>query len=140
MEIGRKVRLLLDANIALEIIFDQEKVEEAKALLTKTEEHQFFISNYAFHTIGTILFGKKRQDGFGAFVKDFIIGSGVDVVSLSESEMDTVIKISKEYGLDFDDAYQYAVAEKNDLTLVSFDKDFDRTKRGRKTPAQVLQS
>ena len=134
------MRLLLDANIALEIIFDQEKVEEAKTLLTKTEEHQFFISNYAFHTIGTILFGKKQQDGFGAFVKDFIVGSRVDVVSLSESEMDMVIRVSKEYGLDFDDAYQYAVAEKNDLTLVSFDKDFDRTKRGRKTPADILQS
>lgn len=43
------------------------------------------------------------------------------------------------YGLDFDDAYQYAVAEKHNLTLVSFDKDFDRTERGRKTPAEILE-
>lgn len=134
------MRLLLDANIALEIIFDQERAQEAKGLLARTKEHQFFISNYAFHTIGTILFGKKQQDGFGAFVKDFIMGSGVDVISLSEDEMEAVIKVSKEYDLDFDDAYQYVVAEKNNLTLVSFDKDFDRTKRGRKTPSEILQS
>ena len=58
MEIGRKVRLLLDANIVLEILFDQERAGEAKGLLAKTHAHRFFISNYAFHTIGTILFGK----------------------------------------------------------------------------------
>lgn len=133
------MRLLLDANIALEIIFDQEKAEEAKGLLARAREHRFFISNYAFHTIGTILFRKKQQDGFGAFVKDFIMGSGVDIISLSEAEIEAVIKVSKECNLDFDDAYQYAVAEKNNLTLVSFDKDFDRTKRGRKTPSEILQ-
>jgi len=44
------------------------------------------------------------------------------------------------YHLDFDDAYQYTVAEKHDLTIVSFDHDFDQTERGRKTPGEVLQS
>jgi len=29
--------------------------------------------------------------------------------------------------LDFDDAYQYALAEKHDLIIVSFDSDFDKT-------------
>ena len=40
--------------------------------------------------------------------------------------------------LDFDDAYQYALAEKHDLIIVSFDSDFDKTKRGRKSPAEVI--
>ncbi|MCF6148000.1 MAG: PIN domain-containing protein [Candidatus Kuenenia sp.] len=38
-----------------------------------------------------------------------------------------------------DDAYQYAVAEKYGLTLVSFDTDFDRTARGRKTPVKIIE-
>jgi len=42
------------------------------------------------------------------------------------------------FNLDFDDAYQYAIAEKFNLTIVSFDSDFNRTERGRKTPAEVL--
>jgi len=46
---------------------------------------------------------------------------------------------TKKFNLDFDDAYQYAVAEKYDLTIVSFDVDFDRTERGRKTPGEVLE-
>ena len=40
--------------------------------------------------------------------------------------------------MDFDDAYQYAVAEKRGLVLVSFDSDFDRTERKRKVPAELL--
>ena len=41
------------------------------------------------------------------------------------------------FNLDFDDAYQYVAAEKFNLEIVSFDSDFDRTERGRKTPDQV---
>ena len=51
-----------------------------------------------------------------------------------------LIKNTKEFKLDFDDAYQYTLAEKHDLSLVSFDKDFDKTERGRKTPIEVLNS
>jgi predicted nucleic acid-binding protein len=46
--------------------------------------------------------------------------------------------VIKQFNLDFDDAYQYVAAEKHDLTIVSFDSDFERTGRGRKTPAEVL--
>ncbi len=40
----------------------------------------------------------------------------------------------KRFSLDFDDAYQYAVAEKHGLEIISFDADFDRTEIGRKKP------
>jgi len=43
----------------------------------------------------------------------------------------------EQFGFDFDDAYQYSAAEKYNLTIVSFDSDFDRTPRGRKTPAEI---
>jgi uncharacterized protein len=49
-----------------------------------------------------------------------------------------VIEIQKAHALDFDDSFQYAAAERFDLKLVSFGTDFDRTPRGRMTPAQVL--
>lgn len=49
-----------------------------------------------------------------------------------------VEQIARLFRLDFDDAYQYVAAEEYGLTLVSFDADFDRTERGRKTPAEVL--
>jgi predicted nucleic acid-binding protein len=42
------------------------------------------------------------------------------------------------YRLDYDDAFQYTLVDKFNLTLVSLDADFDHTPRGRQTPAQVL--
>jgi predicted nucleic acid-binding protein len=46
--------------------------------------------------------------------------------------------ISKKFNLDFDDAYQYTLAEKNDFFVVSFDSDFDRTERKRKIPSELF--
>ncbi len=52
--------------------------------------------------------------------------------------MPAIVQATHQFGLDFDDAYQYVVAEKYGLTLVSFDADFDRTPRGRRTPGEMI--
>lgn len=41
---------------------------------------------------------------------------------------------AKRFHLDFDDSYQYAVAQKYGLQIMSFDADFDRTEKGHKIP------
>jgi predicted nucleic acid-binding protein len=50
-----------------------------------------------------------------------------------------VVDTASKQKLDCDDAYQYAIAEQDDLLIVSLDADFDRTTRGRLTPEQALQ-
>ena len=62
------------------------------------------------------------------------------VVSLSYEDMGNVIEVFARFNLDFDDAYQYVVAEKYNLTIISFDSDFDSTELGRKTPREILES
>jgi len=54
-------------------------------------------------------------------------------------DMVSVIEAAQRFNLDFDDAYQYAAAEKYGLTIVSFDADFDRTEQGRKTAGEILE-
>jgi len=51
--------------------------------------------------------------------------------------MQRLEQVAAAFQLDFDDAYQYVVAEKFDLMLVSFDTDFDRTDRNRIIPANI---
>lgn len=65
--------------------------------------------------------------------------AGVAIIALSAWEMEGVIQVAKRFSLDFDDAYQYAVAERYGLTIVSFDSDFDRTGRGRKAPKDLTE-
>lgn len=60
------------------------------------------------------------------------------VASVAAEDLQSVAGVALRFNLDFDDAYQYAIAEKFNLIIVSFDSDFNRTERGRKTPAEVL--
>lgn len=132
------MRLLVDTNILLEVILDQAKAGEARTLLAKTDEHEFFLSDYALHSIGLLLFQREQHFVFRKFLDDMIINAGMTVISLFVEDMGLAIEGAQKFNLDFDDAYQYAVAEKYDLTIVSFDTDFDRTEWGRKTPAEVM--
>lgn len=133
------MRFLIDTNIFLEVIIEQEKAEEAKALLSKTEEHDFFMSDFSLHSIGLLLFLRKQHNIFQQFLKDVIFNAGMIVTSLSADDMEIVIASAQRFNLDFDDAYQYALAEKYSLTIISFDSDFDRTERGRTTPGMGLE-
>lgn len=132
------MKALLDTNIFLEIILSQDRANEAKELLLKSGQHEFFITDYSLHSVGLLLFRKKQHEAFQAFVEDVLVNGGIGLLSLYSEEMDNVIFASQKFGLDFDDAYQYAVADRYDLTLISFDTDFQRTDKGHKLPAEVL--
>jgi hypothetical protein len=55
------------------------------------------------------------------FLEDTIDAIGDKMVSLTERELRTVVSNASAFDFDFDDAYQYSVAEKYDFTLISFD-------------------
>jgi predicted nucleic acid-binding protein len=132
------VRFLLDTSIFLEILLAQARSEEARELMENTEEHIFFTTDFAVHSIGCKLFERRQHDQFLAFLNETVINGAVDTLSLGLDDMGRLAEASRMFALDFDDAYQYAAAEENGLTIVSFDSDFDRTERGRKTPADLL--
>ena len=132
------MRFLLDTNIVLEVILEQANSAEVRTLLSRIDEHEFFVSDYSLHSVGVLLFRLGRHDVFGQFLDDMMVDAGMRVAFLSREEVKSVIDPARRFNLDFDDAYQYAAAQKHGLALVSFDSDFDRTERGRRTPAEIL--
>ena len=72
------------------------------------------------------------------FVDKDIIASGIRVISLPPENFTKITGAADRFHLDFDDAYQYAVAEQYGLSIVSFDKDFDRTEKGRMEPQDLF--
>ena len=132
------MRLLADTNVFLEGLLNQQKAEEVKSLLLLTGEHEFFMTDFSLHSIGVALVRFGRHDVLTQFLVDVVVSGSVGVIALPHAGLDAVVKASSRFGLDFDDAYQYVAAETHDLALVSFDSDFDRTERGRTTPAAVL--
>ena len=132
------MKLLVDTNIFLEVLLEQSRANDAKELLTKTNAHNFLISDFSLHSIGVLLLKRKKVDVFRNFVTDIVIRAGTAVARLNASDMDALVDHAASFNLDFDDAYQYSLADKYDLTIVSFDRDFDRTKRGRSEPTAIV--
>ena len=132
------MRLLIDSNIFLEILLDRENKESAKKLLVQIEQHQFYISDYSLQSIGLILYRAGKADKFTDFVQDMILQPEILVPTLLPHDAGLIFAKSTTHKLDFDDAYQYALAEKYALQIVSFDNDFNKTPKGKKTPAEIL--
>ena len=122
----------------LERLLDQERSEEVGRFLDQIPPAQYCLTDFAFHSIGISLLRLAKKDLLLKFVRDTISDQTVVLVRLGPEDIERVVAATESFKLDFDDAYQYVAAAKHDLTLVSLDADFDRTDRGRKTPADVL--
>jgi hypothetical protein len=129
---------LLDSNIWLEVIFEQGRAEEVRQLLEAVPMAQLAITEFSIYSVGIALARNGLEETFVRFVADTLEGTALNRIRLDTEELKKIMNVRKRFNLDFDDAYQYVAAEKHNLTLVSFDADFDRTERGRKTPADVL--
>ena len=128
---------LADTNIFLEALLEQDKTEDVQSFLQAIDLKTIFITDLSLHSIGIILHRLKKFDVFTSFIDDIIV-DGVGILSLPPEDIKTLDLIADEFNLDFDDAYQYTVAVKYEMQLISFDTDFDRTKRQRKEPIDVL--
>jgi predicted nucleic acid-binding protein len=133
-----EARFLLDSSVLLELLLNQKRADEVTQFFNETLEAGLYVTDFSVHSVAIMLVRKKRAEMLAKFVDDLFFVRGAQVVRLDLDEVAGVATRAAALGLDFDDAYQYVAAEKHNLTLVSFDADFDRTERGRKTPADVL--
>ena len=131
---------LVDTNVWLERLLDQVQSEKVGRFLERIPPERLNITDFSFHSIGVVLDRLQQVDALLRFVQDVFIDGGVSLVHLDPADTPHLVGVISQTNLDFDDAYQYAAAEKYDLTIVSFDGDFDQTERGRQAPDKVLAS
>lgn len=129
---------LLDTNLLLEILLAQERAQEVKEFLREAHRDRLFLSDFSLYSIGIQAVRRGVPEAFVKMVDDLILQGGVCIAQLSPSDMQRLVEVAQQFGLDFDDAYQYVLASQRDFHIVSFDADFDRTDRGRKTPLEIL--
>lgn len=132
-----EVNYLLDTNIGLERLLDQEKLTLVADFLDRIASSNISISDFALHSIGVILTKLNKLDILIKLVNDLFINGMVEVLSLGVEDIETIKENIITFNLDFDDSYQYTLAKKYGLTLVTFDSDFNQTEINVKTPDQV---
>jgi len=131
---------LLDTNILVELILEQQRAAEVEEFLRFVPPEQIFFTEFSLYSMSMLLVRRKRYDTLTRILDDLFAPGGVQIIRVRPMDLKNVARVTKELNLDFDDAYQYVAAEILNLELISFDKDFDKTPRGRKTPNQVLAS
>ncbi|CAN5903784.1 type II toxin-antitoxin system VapC family toxin [soil metagenome] len=129
---------LLDTNVWLERLLDQDRAGEVKQILDVVPSSRLLITDFSFHSIGVILVRLGLPETLLGFTGDLFDRGSVRLLTLGPMDMERIVAVASEYGLDFDDAYQYVAADANNVPLVSFDSDFDKTERGRITPLQIM--
>ncbi len=126
---------LADSNIFLEVLLDQDRASEAKGFLEDTARGDLHVTDFSIYSIGIILTREGEAEAFRALVQD--VEASMTLVRATFDQLATIPHRAAELGLDFDDAYQYVVAEDRRLRIVSFDDDFDGTVHGRVEPGHV---
>lgn len=116
---------LIDSNVFLEILLPQDQKEKAKTFLTQNIDY-LFLSDFSLHSIGVFLFREKHESTFKEFIEDVV--PHLQIISLPENRYAEVLKIHQAYKPDFDDSYQLSLANDFDLTVVTFDHDFQKVK------------
>jgi predicted nucleic acid-binding protein len=79
---------------------------------------------------------RTLYDQFGTFIDDLDMRD-IRTISISAKELKQIPHWCKKFDLDFDDAYQYAIADRFRLKLVSLDHDFDIIPKGRIHPKNL---
>jgi len=129
---------LLDTNILLALLLEEENADQIKELLNNMRLRNLYLTDFALHSICVILIREELHHLLSSLINDIQSSGIIQIIQLELDDFPRIVSAVRRYRLDFDDAYQYVSAEKHDLIIISLDKDFDRTERGRKTPAEVL--
>ncbi len=80
----------------------------------------------------------KEFNLLDSFISDILSSDFITIIGIEPSEIKEIIDIEKKINLDFDDAYQYFIAIKKNLVIVSYDKDFEKIPEGAKTPEEII--
>lgn len=133
-----KVRYLVDTNIWLERLLDQEKSNIVSKFLNTIPLEQIFISDFALHSIGVIMSRLNKLHILDKFVNDLFFNGLIEQISLAPHDFIDIISNIEKFKLDFDDAYQLTISQKYDMTVVTFDKDFNIEGINKMTPEDIL--
>lgn len=134
----REEKYLVDTNVWLERLLDQEKSEVAALFFEQISTDRIFISDFSLHSVGVILTRLEQHDVFQSFIEDLFVNGEIKQLLLDPVDLLKLKKSIKKFRFDFDDSYQYLVAQKYELTIVTFDKDFSAKDIPKKSPDEII--
>jgi predicted nucleic acid-binding protein len=126
---------LLDTNCWMQLVRRREHADDVR----EVPPSAIRVTDYATHSLILLMRRFNILDELPTFITASGFGLSIMLVDVPPIRFARIVEVMGLHGLDVDDAYHYVATELHGLTLVSLDADFDRTPRGRLTPAMALQ-
>ena len=123
----------------MQLVRKRQHADEVRDLLRAVPVSSVHVTDYAVHSLILLMKRFNVLDELPAFVARSGFGTTVAMVDVPPTQFTRIVEANRDHHLDIDDAYHYVSADLHNLTLISLDADFDRTPRGRLTPAAALQ-
>ena len=108
---------LVDTNVWLELLLEQERAMEVQQFLQSAETIQLSMTEFALYSIGLITTRLGKEEIFETFISDILEDSAVKRICLTSFDLKRMLTVRKKFHLDFDDAYQYVAAKRDNLIL-----------------------
>ena len=133
-------KMLIDSNIIFSLLLEQNDYKETEKLFDAIDHLSLKVQilDFALYS-ATLNFLRRGND---KEIKQFlgILDSSKNIFIYRPKPSEISEALSLKVNLDLDDKLHYYLAKKKNLTLISFDHDFDKTDLKRLTPAQALKN
>src|SRR3989344_535096 len=132
IQLNIKRKMIIDANIFLELFLKQSNSERCKVYLNKiiNGELNAIVSDFTVDTIIIVMERNKVElNVINVFLQKLLNSKGLKIYSINMKDRIEALKYMKKYDLDYEDALilQSAISTKSERIL-SFDKHFDKIK------------
>ena len=116
---------LVDTNVFLEILLNQPGRAKCEEFL-RQNTGALAIADFSLHSIGVIALRRQQAKLFANFLKDSL--PNLELLHLDRIGYPAVVSAVQQFGLDFDDAYQFTIAKAHGLAIATQDQHFERVK------------
>ncbi len=130
--------MLIDSNIIFSLLLKQNDYEKTEKFFDAIAHLGLKVQllDFALYSITLIMTRRGYRKEIKQFLQGLNVSQSITVYHAKPAEISEAL--DSNIKLDFDDKLHYYLAKKKNLTLISYDQDFDKTDLKRLTPSQAL--
>lgn len=132
--------ILIDTNVLMSVLLKQNDYQTSRKFFNKLDEFNisYTILDFSIYSACVILNRRNKEELLEKFIENIKKKNNINIYRLKLENLLEIAKVKNK--LDFDDKIHYYLAKKKNLTLISYDADFDKTDLKRLTPLEAIKT
>ena len=134
--------MLIDTNILVEIGRKQEHSETCRQFLNAINlgmiSEDIHITRFTLNATEALISEEDEE-----LMRKILLLIHLEKIKIADNKIEddlVILSITRDLGLDYDDACQFLTTHQLATYLVTYDKDFNKTSLPTKTPGEILKA